>query len=94
MTNNLLYNTSNNLTWGPSPASSYTSSYPMLHVMGKAEFDGDVTIQGHNILHIMQKVEDRLAILQEPNPEKLEKFQALKKAYDHYKLMEKLLENS
>lgn len=62
-----------------------------LHVKGNAEFEGDVTIQGHSILHVMQKIENRLAILQEPDPEKLEKFAALKKAYDHYVLMEKLI---
>jgi hypothetical protein len=37
----------------------------------------------------MDKMEERLAILV-PDPAKLEKFEALKKAYDHYKLMEKL----
>jgi hypothetical protein len=39
----------------------------------------------------MEKIEDRLAILAEPDPMKLEKFAALKKAYDHYKLMEKII---
>ena len=37
----------------------------------------------------MTKMEERLAILV-PDPVKMEKFEALKKAYDHYKLMEKL----
>jgi hypothetical protein len=37
----------------------------------------------------MDKMEERLAILV-PDPAKLEKFEALKKAYEHYKLMEKL----
>ena len=39
---------------------------------------------------MLESIEDRLAILQ-PDPAKLEKFAALKKAYDHYKLMEKLI---
>ena len=37
----------------------------------------------------MNKVEDRLAILQ-PDPNKLEKFEALRKAYEHYKTVEAL----
>mgnify|MGYP003334555434 FL=1 len=62
-----------------------------LHVSGNADFEGDVKIKGHSLLHLMEKMEERLAILQEPDPAKLEKYAALKKAYDHYKLMEKLI---
>lgn len=62
-----------------------------LSVKGNAEFDGDVKIQGHSILYLLKKIEDRLAVLQEPDPEKLEKFAALKKAYDHYKTLERLI---
>lgn len=62
-----------------------------LSVKGDAEFDGDVKIKGHSILHLLKKIEDRLAVLQEPTPEKLEKFAALKKAYDHYKTLERLI---
>ena len=61
-----------------------------IQVKGDAEFDGNVKIKGHDIVKLLEKMEDRLAILMEPNPEKLKKFQALKKAYDNYKLMEKL----
>lgn len=35
----------------------------------------------------------RLAILEEPTEEKLQKYAALKKAYDQYKLVEKLLDD-
>ena len=38
---------------------------------------------------VMEKIESRLAILT-PDPEKLEHFEALKKAYDHYKALEAL----
>lgn len=69
-----------------------TSSNPSsLNVKGDAEFDGDVKIQGHSILKLLKSIEDRLAILQEPSPEKLEKYAALKKAYDHYKTLERLI---
>ena len=49
----------------------------------------DIKIGHKSFKAIMEKIEDRLAILT-PDPVKLEKFAALKKAYEHYKLMEKL----
>lgn len=68
-----------------------TNSSPNFNVKGTAEFEGDVKIKGHSILHLLQKIENRLAILQEPDPDKLEKFAALKKAYEHYKTLERLI---
>ena len=49
----------------------------------------DLKIDGKSLKEFINKMEERLAILV-PDPAKLEKFEALKKAYDHYKLMEKL----
>ena len=49
----------------------------------------DITIGDKSLMETLSKIEDRLAILT-PDPEKLKKFAALKKAYEHYKLMEKL----
>jgi hypothetical protein len=49
----------------------------------------DIKIDGKSLKSFMNKMEERLAILV-PDPAKLEKFEALKKAYEHYKLMEKL----
>jgi hypothetical protein len=49
----------------------------------------DISIDGKSLKTFMNKMEERLAILI-PDPSKLEKFEALKKAYEHYKLMEKL----
>ena len=49
----------------------------------------DISIDGKSLKTFMNKMEERLAILI-PNPAKLEKFEALKKAYEHYKLMESL----
>jgi hypothetical protein len=60
-----------------------------LHVTSDAEFESDITIQGKSLSKWMGAVEKRLAILQ-PNPKKLKKFEALQKAYDHYKLLEAL----
>ena len=49
----------------------------------------DITVDGKSLKEFMNKMEERLAILV-PDPAKLEQFAALKKAYEHYKLMEKL----
>jgi hypothetical protein len=58
-------------------------------------FDSDITVAENadiklgnkSLKEFMNKMEQRLAILQ-PDPEKLEKFDALKKAYEHYKTVE------
>jgi hypothetical protein len=49
----------------------------------------DIKVDGKSLKEFMNKMEERLAILV-PDPAKLEKFAALKKAYEHYKLMEQL----
>ena len=53
----------------------------------------DISIDGKSLKTFMNKMEERLAILV-PDPKKLEQFAALKKAYEHYKLMEKLCQES
>ena len=50
---------------------------------------GDIKIGNQSLKEFMVKMEQRLAILV-PDPAKLEKFEALKKAYEHYKTMEAL----
>ena len=50
---------------------------------------GDIKIGNASLKEFMKKMEQRLAILV-PDPTKLEKFEALKKAYEHYKTMESL----
>lgn len=50
---------------------------------------GDLKVDGKSLKDFMTKMEQRLAILV-PDPKKLEKFEALKKAYEHYKTMESL----
>ena len=49
----------------------------------------DIKIDGKSLKEFMKKMEQRLAILV-PDPVKLEKVEALKKAYEHYKTMESL----
>jgi hypothetical protein len=60
-----------------------------LHVTSDAEFEGNITWKGRDLGKLLETMERRLAILQ-PNPKKLKKFEALQKAYDHYKLLEAL----
>jgi hypothetical protein len=62
-----------------------------LNVHGDAEFEGKVKINGQDLGEFMETISKRLAILV-PDPEKLEHFEALKKAYEHYKMLEKLCE--
>lgn len=62
-----------------------------LDVKGDANFEGDIKFKGKSLGELFSKIEDRLAILQ-PDPKKLEKYEALRKAYEHYKLLEKLVQ--
>lgn len=55
----------------------------ILKVMGDVEVDG-VSLKG-----FMDTVNERLMILQ-PKPEMLEKYEALRNAYNEYKMLEKL----
>ena len=62
-----------------------------LSVTGDAEFEGDVKIKGVSIAKALEDIQSRLAILV-PDPKKLEHFEALQKAYKHYKTLEALCE--
>jgi hypothetical protein len=68
-----------------------TAPSPDLHVKGDAEIDGDIKVKGRSLEKMLQKIEDRLAIISDPDPAKLEKYAALKKAYEHYKTLERLI---
>ena len=71
-------------------STTFTSSgNNSLHVKGDATFDGDIKWKGRSLGDMFQAIEERLAILV-PDPEKLEHFEALKKAYEHYKVLEAL----
>ena len=84
--------TANNI-WTTTPyiTTSNGTTNSRLTVSGDAEFDGDIKIKGRSLEKLLTTIEDRLAILSDPDPIKLEKFAALKKAYDNYKLLEKLI---
>ena len=80
--------TSNGAGASPNWSSSVSSN---LNVDGDAEFGGDIKWQGRSLGVLLEKIESRLAILT-PDLDKLEHFAALKKAYDNYKMLEKLCE--
>jgi hypothetical protein len=52
--------------------------------------DGDIKWNGRSLGKLLEKIEDRLAILTEPTPERLERFAALREAYNAYKLIDTL----
>jgi hypothetical protein len=60
-----------------------------LTVTGPADFKGDVKINGKSLVDRLDAIEKRLSILT-PDPKKLAKYEALQKAYDNYKILEKL----
>jgi CO dehydrogenase nickel-insertion accessory protein CooC1 len=60
-----------------------------LKVSGDADIQGNLTVNGSNISEILAKIQDRLAILV-PDPVRLDKYEALKQAYEHYKVLEAL----
>lgn len=76
---------SNSNTWGNNMS---RAKFP-----GDLEVEGNITWKGRDLGRLMVSIEDRLAILTDPDPAKLEKFAALKKAYDHYKTIEALIGN-
>lgn len=68
---------------------SYSWAFPQNEVA--VPESGDIKIGERSLKQFMDKVESRLAILT-PDSKKLEKFAALRKAYEHYKTLEQLCE--
>lgn len=66
--------------WAINDASSYKTTISA----------DEIEIDGMSLKEVLQKMQERMAILDDPSPEKLEKFEALKKAYENYKILEKL----
>ncbi len=62
-----------------------------LHVKGDVCVEGgDITIDGMSVKTLLEGVSARLAILI-PDPNKLEKYEALRLAYERFKFLEALL---
>lgn len=90
--------TVSNGTWGAVGTGGITSmpyitttSNSAISVDGDAEFKGSVKVKGKDLGDWMESLEKRLSILV-PNPKKLEQYEALQKAYNHYKMLEALCE--
>lgn len=86
------WNTANTASYTISAGStgSYYTSIDTRGFNGIEIKDGaDIKIGERSLSKFMDQVESRLAILQ-PKPELLEKFEALKQAYEQYKLLESL----
>ena len=60
-------------------------------VSGTLEAENDIILAGKSMKKLLESIEDRLAVIIDADPEKLEKFSMLKKAYEHYKMIEKLI---
>lgn len=87
--NNTVTNPSSNygnLTFSTNPVNQNS-----LHVKGDVEIEGNLKVKGRDMAKLLIKIEDRLAILMEPDQEKLRQFPALKKAYDQYKVLDALV---
>jgi len=72
---------------------NWTTTSAKTTMSGQLQLDGtnpDIMIGGKSMVTWMQKVEQRLSIL-EPKPELLAKYEALQQAFDHYKTLEALL---
>lgn len=74
---------------GPSGIVKNGSHGSGLHVVGDAEFEGDIKVKGTSLTDRLAAIENRLSILV-PDPAKLEHYEALRKAYEHYKTLEAL----
>jgi len=80
---NTVYTSSGNI--GLNPIWTNTTPPPPNLVV-----DGDIKWNGRSLGTLLEKIEDRLAILQEPDPKRLERFTALREAYDAYKMLDTL----
>ena len=63
-----------------------------VHITGagiEMDEDADITIGGRSMKKLLEGIEQRLSILV-PDPKKLEHYQALQQAYEHYKTLEAL----
>ena len=88
-------NTSNGIYWGLNGTSNVISTDPSLKgnslsVKGNADFEGEVTIKGKNLSEMLEKIDERLAILH-PNPKLEDKWEELKELGKRYRELEQEL---
>jgi len=78
-----LYSNGTGPAWNDTITISNHQPTGTLHVKGDAEFEGDIKLKGQSLNDILDKIEERLAILH-PNinlEEKWEKLRELRKQY-------------
>lgn len=73
------------------PYITYNNSTYGIECNKDVKIDGNLIVQGKNLNILLNSIEDRLAIISDVNPKKLEKYAALKEAYEQYRLIEKLI---
>lgn len=79
-----------NYSWGQTTLGGINNSVVKITDQGLDLAENcDIKIGGQSLKTFMKTISERLAILQ-PDPAKLEKFEALKMAYEHYKTLEAL----
>ena len=87
LSNSVVYTTGTGaLSWGNITADPGLKGNS-LSVKGDADFDGEVTIKGKNLTDMLEKIEERLAILH-PNPKLEDKWDELKELGKRYKELE------
>lgn len=83
-----IYNTTNppGYNWNTIPSKNNVN----IHSGGIAlSADADIMIGGRSMKKMLEGIEQRLSILV-PDPKKIERYEALKQAYEHYKTLEAL----
>jgi hypothetical protein len=73
--------------WGNITLAEPALNGATLSVKGNADFEGEVTIKGKNLTEMLEKIDERLAILH-PNPELEDKWDELKELGKRYKELE------
>ena len=79
-------------TTGPTYSWNTLNQPNKVHITGagiEMDADADITIGGRSMKKMLEGIEHRLGILV-PDPKKLERYEALRQAYEHYKTLEAL----
>jgi hypothetical protein len=90
--NQIMHSTiSTSSLWSSLQAATPTIGYGYSNLSGSYTMNGDnIVVGGIPLKNILSQISDRLLILQ-PDPKKLEKYEALRIAYEHFKTLEALL---
>ena len=86
----VLTTTTTGTNWGNITLAEPDIKGATLKVKGDADFDGEVTIKGKNLTDMLEKIDERLAILH-PNPKLEDKWDELKELGKRYRELEQEL---